>query len=62
MLHMTFEEDQVSGARIDWECTYRIAIEDEMLEMEYMSGDSINRFQEAGDIFTTADPGYSDRS
>lgn len=57
MLHMTFEENQVSGARIDWECTYRIAIEDEMLEMEYMSGDSINRFQEAGDIFYYSRPG-----
>lgn len=50
-LHMTFEEDQVSGETINWECSYRFAVDDETLEMEYVSGDSINRFQEEGDIF-----------
>ena len=49
-LHMTFEEDQVSGETINWECSYRFAVDDETLEMEYVSGDSINRFQEEGDI------------
>ena len=50
-LHMTFEEDQVSGETINWECSYRFAVDDETLKMEYVSGDSINRFQEEGDIF-----------
>lgn len=50
-LHMTFEEDQVSGETINWECSYRFAVDAETLKMEYVSGDSINRFQEEGDIF-----------
>lgn len=50
-LYLTFEEDQVSGETINWECSYRFAADDETLEMEYISGDSINRFQQEGDIF-----------
>lgn len=51
ILSLAFEEDQVSGETINWECTYRFSAEDETLEMEYISGDSINRFQQEGDVF-----------
>lgn len=51
ILSLAFEEDQVSGETINWECTYRFSAEDETLEMEYISGDSINRSQQEGDVF-----------
>lgn len=55
-LHMAFEEDLVSGETLDWDCVYRFKAVNGSLEMEYISGDSINRFQEAGELF------YLDRS
>lgn len=51
-LHMMFLHDQVSGQDINWNSIYEISLADETLEMSYLSGDSLNIFQEEGDIFT----------
>ncbi len=51
-IRMTFEEEIVSGEALNWDCVYRFKAVNGTLEMEYLSGDSINSFQEEGDIFT----------
>lgn len=61
-MYLTFPHDQVSGQDVNWESVYCFEVHDDTLEMEYLSGDSLNIFQKEGDVFnysrvTAADSG-----
>lgn len=59
-LHLSFPYDQVSGQQVNWKCTYRFEALNDNLRMEYISGDSLNIFQEAGAIFNYSRPADAD--
>ena len=52
LLRLVFEKNEITGESMNWECVYRIKIDGEVLEMEYVSGNSLSDFQTEGIRFS----------
>lgn len=52
LLRMVFEKNEITGESMNWECVYRIKTDGEVLEMEYVSGNSLSDFQTEGILFS----------
>ena len=52
LLRLVFEKNEITGESMNWECVYRIKTDGEVLEMEYVSGNSLSDFQTEGIRFS----------
>ena len=52
LLRLVFEKNEITGESMNWECVYRIKTDGEVLEMEYVSGNSLSDFQMEGIRFS----------